>query len=462
MSTPLRFRFSTGHALWFAALAPLCVVAFLQTRYWWVGIIGAAFAAIIAFGTVSGQHSAGWMATAWTWLRRRRQPPQVPSEPVVGATVKPGDHVAVRWQGDELVAVIDLIPRPFTPTVVVDGQTHTDDVLDTRLLEHLVSVYCPDLVADVVSAGNRHGAGATAELLSLYRQLTGADPAPANRRTWITLRARPERALGSAQLRGEGIPGLGRYLVSSATRIADRLAGHGVDAVCARGFDDYDRATDVGLVRERWSTMLCHKGFTTAYTADGGPDLWWSVAAEHTVTRVCVSPGQPPRSTVLLTTVANPTTPKGFSRLFGGQRTALSGQNFIADRHWQLPIGSAGVLIGETANRCPVYMPFDDVDACITLGDAQAFAQFTSRAAAAGGSVTVGPRFAEFAKLIGARVGPVPKVTWPTATTYLGRHPGIDRVVLRSNLISTPRHSGLPIRRVTPPEESRYQAALPR
>ena len=98
------------------------------------------------------------------------------------------------------------------------------------------------------------------------------------------------------------------------------------------------------------------------------------------------------------------------------------------------------MLVGETANQYPVYMPFDDVDASINLGDAQAFTQFASRAAAAGGIVTLGPQFAEFAELIGAHVGPVAKVAWPNATTYLGRHPGIDRVVLRHNVISTPRH----------------------
>ncbi len=462
MSNPLGLRFSTGHALWLAVVAPPCLLLFLGTRYWWVGIVVVALGAGIAFVTFFGRRVTGWLATAWAWLRRRRKPPDSPSEPVVGATVKPGDHVAVRWKGEYLVAVIELIPRPFTPTVIVDGQAHTDDVLDTRLLDQLLSVHRPDLEADVVSAGYRVGTTASADVVSLYRQLTGTDPAPANRRTWIMLRADPERTRRSAQLRAEGVAGLARYLVASATRIADQLASHGVDAVCGRSFDDYDHAIDVGFVREKWSMILGRNGFTAAYTAPGGPDLWWSAPAEHTITRVRVAPGQAPLSTVLLTTVAKPKTPRGFSRMVGGQRAALQGQNLLANRHCQLPIGSAGVLIGETTNRCPVYMPFDDVDVSISLGDAQAFAQFAARAAAAGGIVTVGPQFAEFAKLIGAHIGPVPKVAWPTATTYLGQHPGIDRVILRHNVISTPRHRKLPIRRVTPPEESRYQAALPR
>jgi len=107
-------------------------------------------------------------------------------------------------------------------------------------------------------------------------------------------------------------------------------------------------------------------------------------------------------------------------------------------------------------------MPFDDIDVSITLGDARTFMQFAVRAAAAGGIVTLGPRFRDFAGLIGAHIGAEAKVAWPHATTYLGRHPGVARVILRHNVISTPRHRQLPIRPITTPEEGRYQAALPR
>ncbi|MCY0610084.1 type VII secretion system ESX-1 subunit EccE1, partial [Klebsiella pneumoniae] len=120
-------------------------------------------------------------------------------------------------------------------------------------------------------------------------------------------------------------------------------------------------------------------------------DVWWSARADHTITRVRVAPGMAPQSTVLLTTADKPKTPRGFARLFGGQRAALQGQHLVANRHCQLPIGSAGVLVGETVNRCPVYMPFDDVDIALNLGDAQTFTQFVVRAAAAGAMVTVGP-----------------------------------------------------------------------
>lgn len=457
-----RIRFTSGHALWAAALAPLCILLFNRTRYEWAGPALVAVAAVIALVTFHGRRLTGWIGAAGAWLVRRRRPPEVPSEPAVGATVQPGDHVAVRWEGEFLVAVIELIPRPFTPTVVVDGRAHTDDVVDTRLLARLLEINCPDLEADVVSAGHRLGAPATAEVSGLYQQVLGTDPAPAHRRTWIMLRAEPRRTRRSAQRRDTGVAGLIRYLVASATRIADQLAGHGVDAVCGRSFDDYDNATEISFEREQWSRIKGSDNFTAAYTAPGGPDVWWSVPADHTITRVRVVPGRTPQSTVLLTTSEKPRNPKGFTRLSGGQRAALHGQSLVPDRHYQLPIGSAGVLVGQTASEYPVYMPFDDVDASVSFGDARAFMQFAIRATAAGGGVTLGPRFAEFADLIGAHVGPHSKVAWPHATTYLGRHPGVARVTLRHNVISTPRHRQLPIRPVMPPEESHYQGALPR
>lgn len=447
--------------MWAAALAPLCILLFMGTRYQWAGPTLVAVGAVVATVTFRGRRLTGWAVAIFAWLLRHRRSPELPSEPDVGATVMPGDHVAVRWHGDYLEAVIELVPRPFTPTVVVDGKANTDDVMDTRLLEQLLEVHCPDLEADVVSAGFRVGKTASAEAQSLYREVIGRDPAPAYRRTWIVMRADPQRAQASARRRDAGVAGLARYLVASTTRIADRLASHGVDTELARSFDDFDHATEISFVREKWSKIKGQGNFTAAYIAPGGPDVWWSAQADRTITRVRVVPGAAPRSTVLLTTAKKPKRPRGFSRVSGGQRAALQGQTVISGRHWQLPIGSAGILVGETASKYPVYMPFDDVDASINLGDARAFMQFAVRAAAAGGTVTLAAHFQEFADLIGAEVGPESKVVWPHATTYLGRHSGVDRVILRNNVISTPRHRQLPIQPVSQPDESRYLTALP-
>lgn len=457
---PFGLRFTTGHTIWAAALIPACIALFLHLRLMWVGIAVAVVIAIASVLTIRGRRLSGWMVAIFSWRRRHRTEPSRPSEPAVGATVMPGDHVAVRWQGNYLIAVIELVPRAFTPTVIVGGEAHTDDILDTRLVEQLLEAHCPDLEADVVTAGYRVGRSAPSTLVALYEQVVGPYPAPANRRTWIVLRADPEHTQRSAQRREAGVAGLARYLVSSATRIADQLASNGIDARCGRSFDDFDRATEISFERESWSTIKGRSTFTAAYNAPGGPNVWWSARADHTIARVRLRPGQAPTTTVLLTTLANPTTPRGFSCLFGGQRAALLGESPVTDRHYELPIGSAGVLIGETTDRYPVYMPFDDVDVSINLGDARLFTQFVVRSAAAGAVITLAPQFREFAGLVNARIGEVSKVAWPKSTTYLGPHPGIGRVVMRHNFIDTPRHRQLPIRLINPREESRYQMAL--
>ncbi|WP_299557202.1 type VII secretion protein EccE [uncultured Mycolicibacterium sp.] len=455
-------RFSTGHTVWAAVLVPACLLVGAVGHRWWPGVAAASVPAVFAFVTVRGRRPTGWVAALFAWRRRHRTPPPAPSQPAVGATVLPGDHVAVRWQGGHLVSAIELVPRPFTPTVVVNGRAFTDDAIHTELVERLLAAHCPDLEADVISAGFRVARTAPSSLVALYEQIVGPYPAPASRRTWVVLRADPERTQDSARRRDTGVGGLARYLVAATTRIADQLAGHGIDARCARSFDDLDRATEVSFERERWSTVEGRSTFTTAYTAPGGPDAWWSARADHTITRMRIRPGAAPTAIVLLTTLGSPTTPRGFSCLYGGQRAALQGGCPVTDRHHELPIGSAGVLIGETGDRNPVYLPFDDVDVSINLGDARLFTQFVVRCAAAGATVTLPPQFGEFAALINAQVGPVGKVAWPTATTYLGPHPGLGRVILRHNFIGTPRHRQLPIRLINPREESRYQMALGR
>ncbi|MGY4646763.1 type VII secretion protein EccE [Mycobacterium sp. URHB0021] len=460
LTAPFGLRFTTGHAISAAALIPGCLLLFIRLDLLWLGVTLAMIIALAALVTVRGRRLTGWIAALFSWRRRHRHAPGAPSAPAVGATVMPGDHVAVRWEGNHLVSLIELIPRPFTPTVIVNGDAFTDDVLDTRTVERLLEAHSPDLSADVVSAGYRTGKTAPSALVALYEQVVGPYPAPANRRTWIVLRADPETTRKSALRRETGVAGLARYLVSSTTRIADQLAGLGVDARCSRSFDDFDHATDISFERETWSTIKGRSTFTAAYSAPGGPDAWWSARADHTITRMRIRPGVAPTTTVLLTTLANPTTPRGFSCLFGGQLAAMRGETPVTDRHYELPVGSAGVLVGETADRYPVYMPFDDVDVSINLGDSRLFTQFVVRSAAAGAVVTLSPQLREFAGIVNGNIGDVAKVSWPNSTTYLGPHPGIGRVVLRHNSIDTPRHKQLPIRLINPREESRYQVAL--
>jgi type VII secretion protein EccE len=458
---PIGLKLSTGQAVVATTVAPALFAIGVASGRLWLGIVLAVLTLGLGLVAVRGRTITGWVRALYSWQRRRTTAPAAPSEPVVGSTVMPGDHVAVRWHDQEMVALIELIPRPYTPSIVIDKHCFTDDFIDTALVEELLYAHCPDLQADVISAGYRVGKTAPAGVISLYEQMIGTLPAPAHRRTWIVLRAEPDKTRRSSQRRADGVGGLARYLVASATRVADQLASNGVDARCARSFDDFDSATAISFEDESWSSIKGRNVFTAAYSAPGGPDAWWSERADHTITRVTVKPGSPPTSTVLLTTLARPTTPRGFSRLFGGQRAALSGLSPLTDKHHKLPIGSAGVLIGETNDRNPVFLPFDDVDHRIIVGDGLMFSQFMVRSAAAGAVVTVDARLREFGDMVNARFGE-PKLNWPGATTYFTPHHQVEVINLNRNYIITPRHGKLPIRLVEPREESRYADALKR
>ena len=118
------FRVTTGHLLWAAVLIPAVVLLFIQLDLMWLGVTLAVLISIAAVLTVRGRRFAGWVMAIYSWRRRHRVVPDTPSAPAVGSTVMPGDHVAVRWQGDYLQSVIELVPRPFTPTVIVLSLIH--------------------------------------------------------------------------------------------------------------------------------------------------------------------------------------------------------------------------------------------------------------------------------------------------------------------------------------------------
>lgn len=371
----------------------------------------------------------------------------------------PGDHVAVRWQGDYLVAVIELMPRPFTPTVIVNGDAVTDDTVSTKLVEKLLRAHCPDLEADVVSAGYRVGKTAPASLVALYEQVVGPYPAPANRRTWIVLRADPEKTRRSAQRRDSGCPGwpatcgIGHPHRRSVGQQWNRRAVLTQLRRLRQGHRDQFR--EGNLVGDQGPQYL-HRGLQRARRPRRV--VVGSCRSHHDV-RADPSGSRADVDGVVDDTVQSDDA-AGFSCLYGGQRAALQGLTPVTDKHYDLPIGSAGVLVGETSDRYPVYMPFDNVDVSINLGDARLFTQFVIRSAASGAVVTLSPQFREFATMINGRVGRVPRVAWPNATTYLGPHQGVGRVILRPNFIDTPRHRQLPITLINPREESRYQMAL--
>lgn len=96
------------------------------------------------------------------------------------------------------------------------------------------------------------------------------DPCPAVRRTFLVVRLDPKTALQPAKWRGSGIPGVAAAAVSAATRLAEELSRHGVEARVSSDFRIYDQLTDPGKVeKENWSDIHGRDDYTTVFSAPG-------------------------------------------------------------------------------------------------------------------------------------------------------------------------------------------------
>ena len=320
----------------------------------WLKTVGVMAVSIAATLSVDDRLAADWLRAAWAHVPfcRRSKRLAVRSAAVTGSISDPGELVGVRWDGDDLVAVVALAPRPLTPTIVGERTLHAD-VCDTAVIAEFLAGVEPGIVVDVVSAGWRVSPQCPPAVRGSYEQLQGSDPAPGFRRTWLVLRADPYQVVPHVRWRGAGVGALAQTLVATATRLADTLASSGIDARAQTSFAVFDELTGLtsDITAVRWSHLRRPGCFTTVFCAPGGPDVWWSIRADRTLTRTRLRCGQPPRSVVALTT-SRPIDrdPPGWSRLRGAQAAALAGATPIIDRHWRVPIGSAGVLVGKTAD----------------------------------------------------------------------------------------------------------------
>lgn len=397
------------------------------------------------------------------WVARAiasRRPPQLPatSEADLGAIAFPGEDVAVRWEGDELVGLVAVVARPLTPTVVVVGEALHDDVIDTRAVQDSLRRSGIDATADIVSAGWRVSSSAPAAVSGWGEELLGADPAPGFRRSWIEVRVDPTRVWQDCRWHGAGLSGVAAAVVSVATRLADDLAQAGVDARPAASFELFDELTQHNeeIVSQAWSGLRLKAAYTTVFTAPG-PNDWWSARAVRTVTRTRVRVGQVPQSVVALTTLRPiERDPDGWTRLRGVQLQALRGDVDVPGSHQSLPVGSAGVLVGRTAlDGAPVYVPFDAADSALLISDTELALRMAVRACAAGAQMCLPQDMAPAAAALGVLAGPKGHYRWPGGgvTTWLSPHPDAQEITLRPLMIELPR-GPMPLRPVDAREDA--------
>lgn len=453
-----RFSVRVTKAHLVVAAVLIAAVAFLNWPVWLRAAVGVTIV-VVAMVTFDERRTSDWLR-AIVRVRRRGGPPVLSAE-ACGSVAMPGEDVAIRWDGDVLVGLVALHPRRFTPTYVDvrSGRTLHDDSLSTELINQLLSRLDVPASADVVSAGWRVGRRAPLTVYGLYEQMIGAEPCPAMRRSWLLVRVDPAQALEAANRRGGGIEGVARATVAAATRLAEGLSKYGVDARAASSFADFDQLTHVDVETETWSHLRGGGFYTTVFSAPGGPDQWWSVRADRTMTRIRLSPGTAPRSTVALTTVAQlKLDPVGWTRLRGGQLAGLVGATPLTDSHWTVPVGSAGMLVGTDPDddHTRIYLPLDTVDSVLHVADPMVTVQVALRSAACGAEIWLpsDPAWARIATAVAASTGgPGAHLLWPTGVrTWLVSKRSAHVVQFVDHEIAT-EQGRIPVRWIQPREE---------
>lgn len=439
-----RFGLQSSESAPHWAVAGLVILAVFHTGWpLWLKLILAVVVCALAVVTFDDRLASRWLALA-VGNRRRPEVPHV-SEAEVGSVLLPGEDVGVRWEGDDLVALVALNPWAWTPTTVVNGHAITDDTIDTALVEKVLAEAGFDVVADVISAGWRVARTAPMSVHGWYEQSIGLDPAPAFRRSWVLLRVDPKRVWPVSRWRGtDGIAACASALTAAATRMAETLSREGVDARVASSYALFDELTGIAepIVAQQWSSVRRRSSFTTVFSVPGGPDKWWSIRADRTVTRTRVVVGQPPRSTVALTTVRPiERDPVGWIRLRGTQVRALSGDTPVIDEHRRLPIGSAGLLVGNSAEGGSVYVPFDGAECGLQYSDPATLVHVAVAAAAAGATVSLPRGYEAVAAGVGGTVSDQACVQWPGqgARTWLVRHQVKQVISLQPRMIALDR-----------------------
>lgn len=160
--------------------------------------------------------------------------------------------------------------------------------------------------------------------VAAYREIVGANPPPAVRRTWIALRLDPRLCLEAVGRRGSGQVGVFATLRFGLHRAQATLKRNGVltEPLDPLGISDVLTLTtgssDQGGTqrsREEWEQWICdtlvHEtrgvaGFTAAPSVDyqGLLDVATLTPAMFVVTSLTVSPGEPPIGAIRLVTAS--------------------------------------------------------------------------------------------------------------------------------------------------------------
>lgn len=443
----LGFDPRTGHLAVYAIVVASGAALLSRTLPWWALALIALVVAVPFVVTFRGRLASQWIAVTAAYTRHRRSRiaettnAQEHSRWIDFTT--PAGTCAVRWEGDRLVAMVQLESDLAQPRVVTDSASPlTNDLVQLETICAALHQNDVALEADIVSTGRRYRRGP--QHVTLHAQQAGTDrDLQSERLTWVVLRLDPQQNLAAIARRGPAKVHAWFVMATAAQRLAQQLQIAGAqaypltatqaDAASAMLTQD----ADLTAVDERWTRIDTTEHHVTTYWAS--PEQistehlaqWWAWPTLRTtiVLRLATSAGGRIRASAFVRYVSDDDTkpPVPYLTALNGEQAAglfatlPHGGTSLLDvpsvdiaevDDIDIPLGAGGQIIGaDRAGALVALQLFDQSPIRPTRltidlrADRPLVQQITLRALAVGAAVEISTaerrEWEEFARLVG-------------------------------------------------------------
>lgn len=334
------------------------------------------------------------------------------SEPLTLANDRSGG--GVRYQDDVAVVAVQLLGRPFQPTLITGSMTtETTNTLEVTQLVPAMKQSLGLIIESisVISSGARRGLAG--DYPRVYDTLIGTPPYAGQRATWLLIRIRAIDNGDALHWRST----VGTAALAAAQRIAMTLRCSGIRARTATAIDIVELERRLGRTalephNRRWNSARTDAGWQAAYAyrpADITTENLaqaWSLRADGIVQNVTIFPDGTASATVTVRSPQPPTAPPAvmLHPLRGEQAQAVQANLCCARPELRalirgqvrapvtIPIGPSGVLLGKTSGGDRLLMPLSDPGEQTRIqvvADDEIVKRILIRAAAAGERITI-------------------------------------------------------------------------
>lgn len=178
-------------------------------------------------------------------------------------TTADGSRLGLRWDGDSLVSMLEIVDSPEALTVLEPGATVDGVTVPVEVLAESLQQFDITLEAIDIHISGSRSRGLT-EVASVYDHVLGPLPAIAHRSVWLTIRLDPTLCPDAVRRRGGGSDGVLKTAVTGTRRVANRLSELGFEvhsltaAEMTRSITHLSDGVTLDSVEETWDT--CHSG----------------------------------------------------------------------------------------------------------------------------------------------------------------------------------------------------------